>query len=77
MEDDPLSNYLIYNPVRFENEESNWLLDVFEYSEHYKADYISGLLEELNATDSIMIRNTIKSYSKFFENIKRKNKFKE
>ena len=77
LEDDPLSNYLIYNPVRFENEESNWLLDVFEYSEHYKADYISGLLEELNATDSIMIRNTIKSYSKFFENIKRKNKFIE
>ena len=77
LEDDPLSNYLIYNPVRFENAENNWLLDVFEYSEHYKADYISGLLEELNANDSIMIRNTIKSYSKFFENVKRKNKFKE
>lgn len=77
LEDDTLSNYLIYNPVRFETAENNWLLDVFEYSEHYKADYISGLLEELNASDSLMIRNTIKSYSKFFENIKRKNKFKE
>ena len=61
LEDDTLSNYLIYNPVRFETTENNWLLDVFEYSEHYKADYISGLLEELNASDSLMIRKTIKS----------------
>lgn len=77
LEDDPLSNYLVYNPLKFNNDNDNWLLDIFEYSEHYKADYISSLLEEINADDTAIIRNTVKDYRKFFENSKRKQKFIE
>lgn len=75
--DKPLTNFVIYNPMTFENEEQNWLIDIFEYSEHFKADYLSGLIDELHATDSIMIRNVLKKYSKFFENKVRKQKFIE
>ena len=77
LNDEPLTNFLIYNPNRYKKEEDNWLLDIELYSDTFKADYLSSLIDELNIPDSINIRNTLKEYSKFFDNNKRIEKLKE
>ena len=76
LNDEPLTNFLIYNPNRYKKEEDNWLLDIELYSDTFKADYLSFLIDELNIPDSINIRNTLKEYSKFFDNNKRLEKLK-
>jgi len=77
LNDEPLTNFLIYNPNRYKKEEDNWLLDIELYSDTFKADYLSSLIDELNIPDSINIRNTLKEYNKFFDNNKRIEKLKE
>ena len=41
-------NLLLYCPLRFDTPQENWLLDVFLYSEEFRADYWSLLFDELN-----------------------------
>lgn len=67
-EEDPKSNYLIYtNSV--EEDENNWLLDMFLYSESFYADKTSMIMRELNIEDNL--RHEFSKYKKFFASAKR------
>ena len=45
LHDDLTSNFLIYNPFSYENSKDNWLRDIELFSEEYRADYISMLMD--------------------------------
>ena len=47
-------NLLIYCPYHFDAPQDNWLLDVFLYSEEFRADYWSLLFDELNIENAIL-----------------------
>lgn len=70
-EDDQDSNYLVYNPIAYSDVRDNWLLDIELYSEEYRADRLSQLIQTLNASPTPQIRKAMKGYSKFFENKER------
>lgn len=63
--DDTTSNYLVYCPVRYSDEE-NWLLPIELYSEEFRADLISIWISEMGIADSMGIRNLVRGYKKFF-----------
>lgn len=60
-------NLLIYCPMAFENPQDNYLLDVFLYSEEFRADYWSLLFAELNIENTRPVREYAKSVSLFFK----------
>ncbi|MFV0503480.1 MAG: BREX-1 system phosphatase PglZ type A [Lachnospirales bacterium] len=66
--DDLNNNYLIYNNIKYENEESNWLLDIQLYSEVFYADYFSLKMNELNIKNTPSLRKAVKGFRSFFEN---------
>lgn len=71
-EEDTESNYLIYtNEVA--DDENNWLLDMFLYSESFYADRTSMIMRELNIEDNLRHRFT--KYKKFFSATKRCDSF--
>lgn len=72
---DTQSNYLIYDPLSFEEISDNWLCDMELYSEEFRADYFSQLMEELQIPAKPNLRQTVKDYSKFFESKERRQKF--
>ena len=65
------SNYLIYNPISYSDVRDNWLLDIELYSEEYRADRLSQLIQTLNASPTPQMRKAMKGYSKFCENKER------
>lgn len=67
-------NLLIYCPLTFEKPQDNWLLDVFLYSEEFRADYWSLLFTELNVENSRPVREYARSVSAFFNSRDRKTK---
>lgn len=67
-------NLLIYCPMAFEKPQDNWLLDVFLYSEEFRADYWSLLFTELNVENSRPMREYARSVSAFFNSRDRKAK---
>ena len=69
-------NILLYCPLKFEKPQDNWLLDVFLYSEVFKADYWSQLFGELHITNSPEMREYAKKISKFFGSKERKAKLR-
>lgn len=75
--DEPETNFLVYDTSSFDDPKDNWMWDIELYSEMFRADYLSTLLEEMNIAQHPSLRNTVKEYSKFFDNKDRKNTYKQ
>lgn len=71
-EEDTESNYLIYTNFK-EDDENNWLLDMFLYSESFYADKTSMIMRGLNIEDNL--RHEFTKYKKFFASGKRCESF--
>lgn len=69
-------NILLYCPLSFEKPEDNWLLDVFLYSEEFRADYWSQLFEELKIENTRALRDYAKSVAPFFKSKERRARLK-
>ena len=74
--EDTTSNYLVYNPLKLDSLEDDWLLDIKLYSEEFRSDLISIWMNELNIGSSLEVRNKIKAYRKFFNAKERRQKIK-
>ncbi len=71
--DEPEINFIIYrDEVIAENE--NWLLDIELYSDKFSPDALALFMEELEVRKSL--EDKFRKYSKFFENEKRKEQFR-
>lgn len=68
LHDDLTGNYLIYNPFSYSDQKDNWLRDIELFSEEYRADYLSMLMNELNIDATPAMRKTVKLYATFFDN---------
>lgn len=77
LHDDLSSNFLIYNPFSYSDQQDNWLRDIELYSEEYRADYISMVMDELHIAHEPNMRETTKRYVRFFENKERVAKLKK
>lgn len=75
--DEPETNFLVYDTSSFDDPKDNWMWDIELYSESFRADYISTLLEEMDIAQHPSLRNAVKEYSKFFDNKDRKNAYKQ
>lgn len=64
-------NLLLYCPMRFETPQENWLLDVFLYSEEFRADYWSLLFDELHIANTRPVREYAKMVDGFFKSRER------
>jgi len=69
-------NLLLYCPLRFDTPQENWLLDVFLYSEEFRADYWSLLFDELNIENTQAMREYAHTVSSFFASKERRMKLK-
>ncbi len=75
-ETDTASDYLVYDTLVYADYADNWLRDIQLYSEEFRADLISILMDELNIPQTFQLRRAMKHYIKFFEKSKeRKAKF--
>lgn len=63
--DEPVQNFLLYNPMSYEKLEDDWILDVELYSEEFRADLIAIWMDEMGIPSSVALRNQVKKYSKF------------
>lgn len=72
--DDTTSNYLLYNPLTYSDQEDNWLLDIELYSESFRADLLSIWMDNLNINANM--RDIVKYYRKYFNAKTRRDKFK-
>lgn len=74
LHDEPDRNFLIYVPFREDRPQDDWLLDVVLYSEVYRADRVSMLMQELKMKDDPSLREAVKMYGAFFRNRDRTEK---
>lgn len=65
-EDDLSSNFLVYQPLSFNKDDENWLINVQLYSEEFRADLNSIWMDEMGLPSTPIIRKQIKNYRKFF-----------
>lgn len=65
-EEDLSSNFLVYQPLSFNREDDNWLINVQLYSEEFRADLNSIWIDEIGLPSSPIIRGQVKNYRKFF-----------
>lgn len=77
LHDDLDSNYLIYCPILYADEQEDWLQDIEYYSEVFRADFISMQMEELNIEPSAPMRKMVKLYAKFLESKERRQKLRK
>ena len=77
LHDDLTGNYLIYDPFSYADSQEDWLRDIELFSEEYRADYYSVLMNELNIDKSPIMRKTVKLYADFFKNKQRTDKLKK
>ncbi len=70
-ETDPENNYLVYDPLSYDDIRENWLLDIELYSEVFRADLVSIRMQELNIPDTPGLRQAVKGYDKFFRSKER------
>ena len=75
-EEDSTSNYLVYNPISYNDIRDNWLLDIECYSEEFRADLLSMRMDEFGIPSTASLRKAMKLYAKFFENQSRVAKLK-
>lgn len=74
--DDTLSNYLVYQPLSFQREDDNWMLNLQLYSEEFRADLNSIWMDEMGLPATPVLRNQVKAYRKFFNAKDRRAKVK-
>ena len=67
LHDDLQSDFLIYCPLAYADEQEDWLQDIEYYSEIFQADFISLQMEELNIAPSTAMRRAVKLYARFME----------
>lgn len=72
--DDRTSNYLVYNPLSFDEPDDDWLIDVKLYSEEFRADLISMWMDEMGLVPNFLMRKEVKHYRKFFNAKERRAK---
>ena len=60
--DDTTSNYLVYSPFSYDNQEDNWFLDIELYSEEFRSDLISIWMDELKVPQTADLRSGFKKY---------------
>lgn len=65
-EDDLSSNFLVYQPLSFNKDDENWLINVQLYSEEFRADLNSIWMDEMGLPSTPIIRKQVKNYRKFF-----------
>ena len=70
--DDTTTNYLVYNPLRYEKPEDNWLINIELYSEEFRADLNSIWMDEMGLPNNPTVRRIVKDYRKFFNSIERR-----
>lgn len=64
--EDTQSNYLVYDPIAYEDIRDNWLLDIQCYSEEFRADRTSMQMEQYGVSQTVALRKEMKHYAKFF-----------
>ncbi|MCD8180310.1 MAG: BREX-1 system phosphatase PglZ type A, partial [Firmicutes bacterium] len=74
--DDTSSNYLVYSPLFFAQDDDNWLINVQLYSGEYRADLQSIWIDEMGLPATPVIRAQVKNYRKFFNNQDRRARIK-
>ena len=74
--EDPEGRYVIYAPTEEPDYESDWLLDIRLYSQSFRADRASIILDELGLANQ-HLRDHIANRRKFFDNKQRLQKLKE
>lgn len=77
LHDDLTSNYLIYNPFSYDQQQDNWLRDIELFSEEYRADYFSMLMDELSIAATPAMRKVVKLYATFWGNKERVAKLRK
>ncbi len=64
--DDTTSNYLVYSPLSFHQDDDNWLINIQLYSEEFRSDLNSIWMSEMGLPATPVIRKQVKVYHKFF-----------
>lgn len=72
--EDTQSNYLVYDPIAYEDIRDNWLLDIQCYSEEFRADRTSMQMEQYGVSQTVALRKEMKHYAKFFAGSARSGK---
>ena len=62
---DLVTNYLVYNPLVVDPEH-DWFLDIKLYSEEYRADKTSRLMQEMQIVNTSELRHVVKDFKGFF-----------
>lgn len=71
------ANFLLYRHRSRGQLEGDWLADVELYADHFQADYISMLLDQLNIADTAETRSTVSRVKAFFAAKTRCSRFSE
>lgn len=69
--DDLTSNYLVYNSINVDSEH-DWFLDIKLYSDEYRADKTSRLMQEMQIVNTVELRNAVKEFKGFFNAVSRR-----
>ena len=72
--DDLTTNYLVYDPLVYDQPDDNWLLDVELYSEEFRADLISIWMDEMGLASNPAMRKQVKNYRAYFNAKDRRQK---
>ena len=65
-EDNIVSNFLVYQPFGFQNDDDNWLINIQLYSEEFRSDLNSIWMNEMGMAATPVLRKPVKQYRKFF-----------
>jgi uncharacterized protein (TIGR02687 family) len=63
--DDIVSNYLVYDPISYDRQDDNWLLNIELYAEEFRADLNSIWMDEMGLPATQALRKQVKIYRKF------------
>ena len=72
---DTASDILLYRPCARGSVEGDWLADVELYADHFQADYLSLLADQLGATNPDAVREVLGEHKVFFSAKDRVRKF--
>lgn len=75
--DDKSSNFLVYNPLSYNEPDDNWIINIELYSEEFRADLTSIWMDEMGLPASPSLRKQVKKYRKFFNAKDRRAKVAE
>ncbi len=75
--DDVENDILLYRKRARGNIDGDWLADVELYADHFQADFISLLADELGAPDAEAVRGALGKHRAFFQSKQRLRKFSQ